>query len=105
MAQYRGILITGAQVVEPVATPIIVFSPLSNKLFMTCITPGATIRYTRYIGDAMEPPQQPLDPTESSTEYTTLIILNSGQYFWYKAKAWKQGYEPSLIGQWQGIPT
>lgn len=105
MAQYRGILITGAQVVETVRTPTIRFNPDDNKLVMSCATSGATIRYTFYTGDALELLQKPLDPTQSSTIYTVPIILKSGQYYWYKAKAWKQGYEPSLIGEWQGIAT
>lgn len=105
MAQYRGILITGAQVVETVATPTIRFNPDDNKFVMNCATSGATIRYTYNKGDIMELPQQPLDPTESDSVYTTLIILTQDRYYWYKAKAWKQGYEPSLIGEWQGIAT
>lgn len=105
MAQYRGILITGAQVVETVATPTIGYDPVSNTLVMSCATSGATIRYTYHKGDIMELPQQPLDPTESDSVYTTLIILTQDRYYWYKAKAWKQGYEPSLIGEWQGMAT
>ncbi len=104
MAQYRGILITGAQVVETVKTPEIVYGADGRyKLSMSCATPGATIRYTQYEGNPLEIPQQPLDPTESDSVYTTLKILRGGQYYWFKAKAWKQGYEPSLIGEWQGV--
>ena len=88
----RTIALSGNVTSMPtVATPV--FSPAGGSypspqnVTITCATSGATIRYTL---DGTE-------PTESSTIYTTSLTINETTTI--KAKAWKNGYQPSSIAE------
>jgi hypothetical protein len=61
------------------------FSP--QNIALNCATEGATIRYT----------SDGTDPTESSTTYSTPILVDKQTTI--KAKAWKEGMEPSGINK------
>lgn len=83
--------VTAIKSAQSVTTPIITPNsgafPPAVSVSISCATSGATIRYTL----------DGIDPTTSSTQYSSAVSINSTSNVTLKAKAWKDGYTPSNI--------
>lgn len=98
MSQFLGLRVVQ---VQQTLTPSLIYTPAYFSMDMTVSSPDndASIRYTYTKTQLFQLPEQPEDPTESSTEYTASLELTPNSHYWFKAIAFKSGKLPSQISQ------